>query len=1097
MDGWAESIKVSSAIGPRRDLSSGVPLYPAAGSIASATCVCFDVAYDLLWTGDSWGTVASYNGVSLSGYTRFRIGNGPVNHIESTDRALITLCDGTIKVYNRRGILKYTITCDELQGCTVFCFGSRAASEIIVAGESKYIVRVNVDKGVVAGVVERQKSGQSSASSSSNASSKKGGQQVTAGSSSSALSAIRHIARNATASVICLGLASGKVELIDGHSLRPLSSVQAHTGPICDMSCRGQTLATCGSSYRKQGFIADPLVNLYDIRNSSRPRFLTPVAVPVGASFIRIHPKMSSQCVVASQMGQLQFVDLDNPAAVQIRQLSLAPQATVTGMTMSSSGDYLAFIDDSGLVHLWSNSTSSGHFTEFPNALEYPVDQLYHGSPLTDTDPISSIGMPYYKEELLSSWNYPGMKFSIGLRGPQIPAKLLNSATPSAVGRVTAYNKDLLGPRNSSFSKSQRRRSSASFPVPRFLSERQRSGISSDKNDLFEEAPANRKDRIPKIYRKLTIKYSKFGVNDFDFDYYNKTPYSGLETQVANAYCNAILQIFRWSKRVYNFSMYYVAEAGAASADRVDLLCELGFLFDMLCKAQGRHCRATNFVNALKSVPAATALGLIVDEDTVIDYMGLLAQSFCTFLMEQILADETKVRGRSSRFGAITGSTYNLQTRCSACGTTQRRTSTVTSIEMPRYFSKESFSSFLLAALDKTTQSRANCETCKTPRIIQYNRQFTQLAPVLILNVNLSEKRPQREILSRSGAGSSQNRAFEPLLSFIDPLDPSGRRFQLLGLVVEITEPEAHLVSIIKIDNVWYLFNDFLVAPLSEEAALDFTVKWKTPILLIYEKNDNISFDYDGWKERIDNSILYNPMVINNKSYIPHPLQREETARLIAIDAEFVMLQHEEKELRSDGSKSVLKPQSLSLARVSVIRGNGPQKGVPFIDDYVATQDYIVDYLTQYSGIEPGDLDPDVSSKGLVRFQTAYRRLWVLVNSGCTFVGHGLLNDFRTINIQVPQDQVIDTLDIYFVAERQRRLSLKFLAWSLLETAVQTGNHDSVEDATTALQLYDKYLELSADNEFDAALSHVYQVGHKYNFRVPEIKEKEAVVSDS
>lgn len=1083
MDGWVESIKVSSAIAPRTDPLTGLPLSAGQRQVGAPTCVNFDVSYDLLWTGDSKGTVASYNGVSLSGYTRFHVGNGPVNHIETTDRNLITLCDSTVKVYNRRGIVKHTIQCDELQGCTTFCFGSRA-SEIIVAGESKYLVRINLDKGTVSAVVERQKSQPtapastlSTSSSSLSSSSKK--PQAT-------ISGVRYISRISNGSVLCLGLTSGKIDLVDGHSFKPLSSVQAHSGAISDMCCRGPTLATCGTSYRKQGYVADPLVNLYDIRNASRPRFLTPVAVPLGARFVRMHPKMSSQCIIVCNMGQLQFVDLDNPAAVQIRQLSIGSQATVTAMAMSPSGDYLAFTDDSGLVHLWTCSASNSHFTEFPTSLEYPVDQMYHGHTITENDPLSSIGMPYYKNELLSSWNFPGMKFSVGLRGPVIPAKLQSAATPALVGNVASYHKELYGPRNSNFSKSRRRRSSASVPIPRFLSERQRSGI-SDKNDLFDET-FHRKDRIPKIYRKLLIKYSKFGVNDFDFDYYNKTSHSGLETQVANAYCNALLQIFRWSKRIYNFSMYYVAEAGAASADRVDLLCELGFLFDMLCKASGRHCRATNFVNALKSVPAAASLGLLVDEDTVVDYLGLLAQSFCKFLMEQITRDELKSRGRASRFGAIAGSTYTLQTKCLVCGSVQREETTVTSLDMPRYFSKESFSSHLFGALDQSFPSRGLCTKCNQQRSLHCNKQFTQLAPVLILNINLTEKRPQREILQR--AATSQVRSFEPLQSFVDPLDPSGRRYQLLGVVVEVTEPEAHLVSIIKIDKGWYLFNDFLVAPLSEEAALDFSVKWKTPVLLIYEKNDNLSFDYDGWKERIDKSILYNPMVINNKAYTPSPLRADEKLHLIAIDAEFVMLQHEEKELRSDGSKSVLKPQSLSLARVSVVRGEGPEKGVPFIDDFVATEDQIVDYLTQFSGIEPGDLDPAKSSKGLVKFQTAYRRLWVLLNLGCVFVGHGLLNDFRTINIQVPQKQVIDTLDIYFVAERQRRLSLKFLAWSLLATAVQTGNHDSVEDAITALQLYDKYLDLSEKDEFDKALKSIYQIGNKYNFRVPESQSK-------
>lgn len=84
------------------------------------------------------------------------------------------------------------------------------------------------------------------------------------------------------------------------------------------------------------------------------------------------------------------------------------------------------------------------------------------------------------------------------------------------------------------------------------------------------------------------------------------------------------------------------------------------------------------------------------------------------------------------------------------------------------------------------------------------------------------------------------------------------------------------------------------------------------------------------------------------------PLGSEELPRpgtLVAIDAEFVQMQQEETEYRSDGTKKVLRPARLSLARVSVLRGDGPKQGVPFIDDHIHTSEIIVDYLTEFSGI--------------------------------------------------------------------------------------------------------------------------------------------------
>lgn len=118
------------------------------------------------------------------------------------------------------------------------------------------------------------------------------------------------------------------------------------------------------------------------------------------------------------------------------------------------------------------------------------------------------------------------------------------------------------------------------------------------------------------------------------------------------------------------------------------------------------------------------------------------------------------------------------------------------------------------------------------------------------------------------------------------------------------------------------------------------------------------------------------------------PFRLDELPRrgtLVSIDAEFVSLQQaslfshatcmarldnssvtfhvlqEEAEFHSDGTKKVIRPSRMTLARVSVLRGEGEGTGIPFIDDHIHTSEPVVDYLTEFSGIR-GELVYPLSS---------------------------------------------------------------------------------------------------------------------------------------
>lgn len=161
----------------------------------------------------------------------------------------------------------------------------------------------------------------------------------------------------------------------------------------------------------------------------------------------------------------------------------------------------------------------------------------------------------------------------------------------------------------------------------------------------------------------------------------------------------------------------------------------------------------------------------------------------------------------------------------------------------------------------------------------------------------------------------------------------------------------------------WYLFNHYSINSISIEEVLSNDLSWKIPTILMFMRKDMIddgatSHQLRCAKNHISSSVFTNdpnsarPSASNMMSFLPLEMQVEMPKRgdLVAMDAEFVMLNHEETELRSDGTRTTIKPSHKSVARISCVRGSGPMQGVPFIDDYISTQDQVADYMTKFSG---------------------------------------------------------------------------------------------------------------------------------------------------
>ncbi|MCJ1461594.1 poly(A)-specific ribonuclease [Pseudocyphellaria aurata] len=921
---------------------------------------------------------------------------------------------------------------------------------------------------------------------------------------------------------ICAATETGWVNILDPDTLKIIKSWQAHTLSINDMDAQNNYLVTCGWSSRPHGpAMLDMLAKVFDLRKLTQ---LTPIAFPGGAAFVQMHPKMNTTSIIASQSGQVQVVDLMNPNTTNIHQARLS--TFMLSLTLAPSGDAWALTDQENAVHLWG-SRKKTHFSNYRNPTEFAdePDPLQPISLMSDV-PLSSIGMPHYREKLLSAWPDDHI-YEVGRVPAKIDPAVMKSMLPAPIGHCATNPRKKL--RNEAEMTSLLPSNETKMIAPKFLSQKALDAENGDRPkrrvsetlEAFVDAAlaSSTKAEVPVMYRNVEIKYSKFGVDDFDFQYYNKTHYSGLETHITNSYLNPLLQLFKFTPLIRNLALHHTASNCTSEGC---LLCEMGFLFDMLEKADGLSCQATNFLKAFGGIPEAGRLGMLEDIMPLSTLDGKI-QIANRFLLEQIAFDSKRVFANDMKIEQTLRTNVQTNISCSHCNSETIRSGHVyyhdldysSSNALPSQL--RTFSSVLTSSLQASPQIRAWCDRCRIYRQLTSQITFQSIAPVLVFNAGLEKYGEGKQLWARPGwlpeeigilaskdgvtcyeggqLSHRQSASREPI-----PV------YELVGMVVDVNSGEhqkPHLVSLINVaisekkptlQNKWHLFNDFLVRETPTADALHFEPSWKMPVILIYQiKSARHAID-DGWKSCLDTRCLYENGIHPRRalqsplsSVVPLDPSTEAPCRgvPVAIDSEFVALRAEEIEISATGEREVIRPTRLGLARVSVLRGAGMFQEIPFIDDHIAIREPIVDYLTKYSGLKPGDLDANRSTHALVTLKVAYKKLWLLLNLGVVFVGHGLPSDFRTMNIHVPKAQVMDTVDLFYIRARARKLSLRFLAFYLLHEDIQQDTHDSVEDARTALRLWYKYREFCDANILHEMLTEIYNAGRKFHFRPP------------
>ncbi|RDW85660.1 PAB-dependent poly(A)-specific ribonuclease subunit PAN2 [Coleophoma crateriformis] len=1043
----------------------------------------FDTHQELLWTGNEYGRVTSFYGTELQRYTSFKAGEGPVRQLLFHDKGIVALTPRAVHMSMRRGPPLWHIAHEEMKDLQCMSYTSKGTSEILVAGIQDVMFVIDVNKGTITKQIHTSD----------------------------------HYMKMQRSRYICGATKTGTVNILDSITFNVIKTWTAHSALVSDMDAQHDFIVTCGFSIRQLGnYMLDPLVNVFDLKNM-KP--LPPIPFPAGAAYVRLHPRMSTTCIVVGQTGQMHIVDLMNVNTSNVKQANCLTYLTY--LEIAPSGEAIALVDAECNIHLWG-SPSRIRFAEFSNPVDFPdpIDEVPTLDWSPDT-PLSSIGMPYYREQLLSGWP-SHMIFEVGAP----PVKMEQQPLPGfKTAEWGSYGRNPRGVRRNQIENTRAiEKKNESLQAPRFLSEKAREAAndaSSERriSDASESLSALdlSKSEIPRRYRNVEIKYSKFGVDDFDFGYYNKTSYSGLEIHISNSYANPLLQLMHFTPIIRNMALQHTA---TSCSNELCLLCEMGFLFDMLEKAEGSICQATNMLKTLSCHREAGPLGLL-EEETPGSSLTAMLQGLNRFLLDKIVQDFRSIPPRSTALDQVLATPATTAIRCMNCRSEHTRPGTTFVNELiypvpkivvrnPRT-PKLSFSQILKSSVERETTSRGWCSRCQRYQSLQTRKTIHNIPAVLMLNAAVNSPEAKQFwstpgwLPDEIGVIVDQGQFFcyqgEDLKLHLQRGIHNVIVYSLVGLAADIENgpnQKSHLISLINVghskptpptESQWHLFNDFLVAPVSKDEALAFNTTWKVPSVLAYQiKAANNQID-NTWKQNLDTSLLYidhnrNPGPKTYRPLVP-PQEAPTEGTIVALDTEFVAIRQPEIEMNSDGERETIRPIVYALARVSVVRGSGEDEGLPFIDDYVKSKETVVDFLTSYSGIVPSDLDPRVSKHNLLPLKIAYKKLWILLNLGCKFLGHGLKQDFRVTNIHVPKSQVIDTIDFFYVKSRLRKLSLAFLAWYFLKEDIQLETHDSIEDARTALKLYRKYQEFNDAGILETMLNDIYSKGRETNFKPP------------
>uniref|UniRef100_A0A7E4UXS8 Exonuclease domain-containing protein n=1 Tax=Panagrellus redivivus TaxID=6233 RepID=A0A7E4UXS8_PANRE len=1037
---------------------------------AEITSIAFDPRHDILWTGNGTGRVKGFSKSNdqLTSFFEFWESKSPILQIDAYDEALAVVTADTFSVYNREGQNYYRHQAPEFEHLRCVHRPTPHKTKVFIGGlqgnvslfdlEAQRLIRSVVDDST--GVT---------------------------------------MMRSNNSNLICAN-DRGNIT-IRSHSGDKISDIQAHQGPITGFDVCGNFLLTAGSTItptRSNQFgtpQADLFVHLFDLRNMSASH---PLQTPVPTQHVFFGDPHGT-VIMTSHFGHLWSANLNHTWAPQ--NIQVMPNGTrFNHLALSSNRQCIATVDSNQFARFYLPYNGGFQGSGFNYRSQRLPTRYTYSSPV----------IPEWQRNNRNRHQAPVRQYH---HAPSMPMHIAGPSSDVAdvSERMGAMSFD---PSNGGRMNNNDHRNGT---VDKAITNAARAG-SEMSQKIYAEGffldvrTLSRSLATPEWLRAInTMTIPRLYTRPVDKDRHDKAIFErfnvsqqvpllmNADAPIVNSFIRAIAAVPPVKKLILSH----------LCRRRNCILCELQFIVRNIHAQEINECITPLTCNAIIREMAAYADFAPIKDLTPCQFSGLAVSLFTNFFFHHIFQESTLAYDGNAHEDLHLNKTmevnYQKSSTCSCCGSVvlSHESRHVITLKYPydgRPGRHVPFVQLLEESFDDTTvvdgglQPVNQCNRCfrMAPR---HNSSIATLPSVLVVdtainrpgyyfwntNADIANNRPNDSLTSydlrfvREGSPQNQPTNFhERTVRGVSDAVHSGVRFShyvpamfsaefsasgkvcfspsigkkdnnkvyaLCSAVMSIADSRdsEHYISICKSYNHhspvlnFTVFNDYIVTPVKVDEALYTHSAWKMPHLLFFCDVEMLNLEITPVS--IPRAVFDDERPENGEHpRVPPPPAGE----IVALDSEFV--QNESKEH--------------VLGRISCLNKDGE----PIIDDYslLGCNEQIGDYLTPFSGIVSEDLNPATSTKYLLSRKKSYLKVLYLVENQNIFVGHALHNDFRILNIYIPADQIIDTCLLYRL-EGKQCLSLRGLVDHVFGESIQTTQHDSVEDAMSALRLYKKY----------------------------------------